>query len=191
MRFHYLLILLILFLPACGGRKFTTDDARKAITAQPQEILEKEDVDVVYVTQTSKSTAIAETRIKTAFLLREVDKEWIIQEIRIGNGQWEKIENLATALERVKTEETRVYLERISTSVREYYKDTGTMPEFRDYIALSDILAPKYIDPLIRLDSWRKPLRATTLESNTILVVSAGPDGSFDTKDDISITIEP
>jgi len=191
MRFCYLTLALILLFTACGGHKFSTDDARKAIVGQPQNILEKEDIDVVYVTQTGKSTAVAETRVKTAFLLDKVDEKWIVREIRIGNGQWEKIENLTEALERVKTEETRIHLERIAASVREYQKESGRMPEFSDYIDLSDKLAPKYLAPLVRLDSWRKPLRANTLESNAIVIASAGPDGLFSTEDDISITITP
>lgn len=191
MRFCYLTLALMLLLSACGKHRFTADDARKAIIAQPQDILEKEDIDVVYVTQTGKSTAVVETRVKTAFLLDKVNEKWLVREIRIGNGQWEKIENLATALERVKMEETRVLLARIADSVREYQKETGRMPEFRDYIDLSDKLAPKYLKPLIRLDSWRKPFRATTLDSNEIYIASAGPDGLFTTDDDISIRITP
>ena len=191
MRFYYLTLAMILLLSGCGGRKFTADDARKAIVSQPQDILEKEDVDVVYLTQTGKSTAVAETRVKTAFLLEKSGEKWIVREVRIGNGQWEKIANLAAALERVKTEETRIYLDRIAASVREYQKETGSVPQFRDYIDLSDKLAPKYLDPLIRLDSWRRPLHATALESKAISVVSAGPDGLFSTDDDISITVTP
>lgn len=191
MRFYYLTLLSILFLSACGGHRFSADDARRAIVGQPQDILEKEDIDVVYVTQTGKSSAVAETRVKTAFLLDKVDEKWVVREVRIGNGQWEKTQNLAAALQRVKTEETRILLDRITASVREYRKETGRMPKFRDYIDLSDQLAPKYLEPLERLDSWRKPLRATTLESNAIVIASAGPDGLFATEDDISITISP
>jgi hypothetical protein len=191
MRVQYLLIPCLFLLAGCGGHRFSVDDARKAIAAQPQDVLEKEDVDVLYVTQTGKGSAVAETRVKTAFLLRKENDQWIVKEVRIGNGQWEKIEDLAEALNRVKTEETRTYLGRIADSVRQYYKDTGKMPQFEDYIALSDTLAPKYLEPLIRLDSWRMPLRAETLKSNAIIVVSAGPDGRFSTDDDISTTIEP
>jgi hypothetical protein len=191
MRFYYFLILFILLFSACGPHNFSTSDAQKAIIAGPQDILEKEDIDVVYVTQTGKSTVVAESRIKTAFLLRKIDEEWVVEEIRIGNGQWEKVENLSTALNQVKSEQTRLGLKKISDAVLKYYQETNGLPEFEDYIDLSDILAPKYLDPLIRLDSWRKPLRATVPAPNTILVVSAGPDGLFSTDDDISITIKP
>jgi hypothetical protein len=192
MRFHIPFILLLVLVAPCGCRKnINNDNARKAIIAMPQETLEKEDIDVTYVTQIGSASAVAETRVKTAFRLQKINDEWVVTDIRIGHGQWEKIEDLASALAQVKTAETRLMLDRIAAAVREYHKETGNMPEFRDYVALSDLLAPKYLDPLIRLDSWRKPLRATTTDQNSILVVSAGPDGRFTTDDDISITITP
>jgi hypothetical protein len=191
MRFHIFIILSILFFSSCGGHKFTANDARDAITSGPQSILEKEDIDVVYVTQISKATVVAESRVKTAFLLKKVDEEWVIQEMRIGHGQWEKIDDLMLALNRVKTEETHVCLDSIADSIRKYKEANGSLPPFKDYVDLSDILAPEYMESLIRLDSWRNPLRATLMDSNAILVVSAGPDGRFSTDDDITITITP
>jgi len=191
MRFHFLLIVLLVILTACGGRNVNTDYARKAIIALPQEVLEKEDIDVVYVTQTSGASAVVETRVKTAFRLQKIDDAWVVKDIRIGHGQWERIADLESALNQVKTAETRLMLDRIAAAVKEFYKETGNMPAFKDYIALSDILAPKYLNPLIRLDSWRKPLRATAQDPKSILVVSAGPDGRFNTDDDIRITLTP
>ena len=67
----------------------------------------------------------------------------------------------------------------------------GKLPEFEDYIDLSDVLAPKYMKSLIRLDSWRNPLRAKALDTGSIQVSSAGPDLRFNTDDDISLTINP
>jgi len=191
MRLHYFFILLLVLFSACGGRKLSTGDARKAIVSLPQEILEKEDIDVVYVTQISGSSAVVESRVKTAFRLRKVDGSWVVKDIRIGHGQWEKIDDLAAALDRVKTEETRIMLNRISEAIGKYREETGSYPGFKDFVALTDILAPKYLDPLIRLDSWRNPFQATAPSPDSIKVVSAGPDGRFGTKDDLSITATP
>ena len=191
MRFHIPFILLLVLVVACGPRNLSTGNARKVITSMPQEILENEDIDVVYVTQISGSSAVVETRVKTAFRLRKIDNEWVVKDVRIGHGQWERIEDLASALLQVKTAQTQLMLDRIASAVKEYYKAVGAMPDFKDYVALSDILAPKYLEPLIRLDSWRIPLRATKADSNTILIVSAGPDGRFDTKDDLALAVTP
>lgn len=165
--------------------------AREAIIAPPQEILEKDDIDVVHITQTSGSSVVAETRVKTAFRLQKVNETWEVRDIRIGNGQWEKVEDLAAALTQVKTEQTRLMLEQIADSINAYRQDTGKMPEFEDYVGLSDALAPKYMKSLIRLDSWRNPLRAKALNADSIQIVSAGPDARFSTDDDIKRIIKP
>jgi hypothetical protein len=191
MRILLPLTILILFLNGCGGHNISTGKAQKVIIELPQKILEKEDVEVVDIIQPTNASAVAETLVKAGFRLQKKDGEWTVREVRIGHGQWEKIENLSEALKRVKTAETRLMLDRIANAVREYYKATGNMPQFTDYVKLSDILAPRYLDPLIRLDSWENPLQAKTLDSGNILVVSAGPDGRFATEDDLSITVAP
>ena len=191
MRFKILLITLLIFLTGCSSRKISVNTVRDAIIAPPQQILEKDDIDIVHITQITGSSVVVESRVKTAFLLQKVDNEWEVREIRIGNDQWEKVEDLATALSQVKAEQTRLLLEQVAASVREYRKDTEKMPEFEDYVGLSDILAPKYMKKLIRLDSWRDPLRAETTGADSIKVTSAGPDLRFDTDDDISLTIKP
>ena len=130
MRFNILLIGILLILNGCGGRKMSVGTARESITAPPQKILEKDDIDIVHITQTSGSSVVVETRVKTAFQLQKVNNAWEVQDIRIGDGQWEKIEDLAAALTRVKTEQTRLLLDQIADSVKKYSKDTGKMPLF-------------------------------------------------------------
>lgn len=191
MRFHILLITLLLLFAGCSSRKMSVGTMRDAITAPPQELLEKDDVDIVHISQTSGSSVVVETRVKTAFRLQKVDEVWEVRDIRIGNGQWEKVEDLTAALNQVKAEQTRLMLEQVAASIQEYRKDIGKMPAFEDYVDLSDALAPKYMKSLIRLDSWRNPLRAKALDASSIQVTSAGADLRFNTDDDISLTITP
>jgi hypothetical protein len=191
MRFKLLLVFLFLFIAGCGGRRINPGDARKAIISMPQEVLEKEDIDVTDVMQTSGSEAVAETRVKTAFRLQKENGEWTAREIRIGHGQWEKIGNLEAALNRIKGEETGAMLDSIAGAVMEYRKTTGNLPAFKDYIALSDAITPRYLKSLIRLDAWRNPLRAESFAPDSIRISSSGPDGRFGTGDDISRTVAP
>ena len=71
MRFEYFLIS-VLLLTACGGRSMNQHLARDLIMEIPEETLEKEDIEVVTLTQVSGSEAIAETTLKTAFRLEKV-----------------------------------------------------------------------------------------------------------------------
>ena len=162
--------------------------ARDLITKMPGEALEKKDVEVVNVMQTSGSEAIAETTLKTAFRIEKTGGKWVIREVRIGHGQWEKVSNLYETIERVKIEETGEMLNRLQEAIRKYRDATGKLPEFKDYIGLSDLLSPTYITPLIRLDSWRNPFWADRASTGSIIVRSAGPDGRYFTDDDLILT---
>jgi hypothetical protein len=188
MRFRYLLFSILLS-TGCASRSIDNNLARARIVEIPQASLEKEDVQVLKVTRIGGSEAIAETRLKTAFRLEKVKDEWIVREVRIGNGQWEKIGNLSAALEALKIDETKQMLERIADAIRKYREGTGNPPVFKDYITLSDQLSPKYLTPLIRLDSWRHPFWAERTETGAIILLSTGPDGRLATADDIRLTI--
>jgi hypothetical protein len=189
MRLRYLLFC-ILFSTGCGAsRSINNNLARDRIMEIPQGSLEKEDVEVLKVTRIGGSEAIAETRLKTAFRIEKVKGEWVVREVRIGHGQWEKITHLSAAIEAAKIDETKQMLERLAEAIRKYREDMGSLPAFKDYITLSDQLSPKYLTPLIRLDSWRHPLWAERTNEGTIILQSAGPDRSLGTKDDLILTV--
>jgi hypothetical protein len=188
MRFLFPLIC-ILLAAGCTARSVNNNRARDAILELPQSALEKEDVEIVKISQVGVAEAIVETQLKTAFRIEKVKGTWIVREVRLGHGQWEKVSNLAAALEAVKADETRKMLDQVAEAVRKYRESTGNLPAFKNYIALSDQLSPRYLTPLIRLDSWRQPLEAERPDAETILLRSAGPDGIFGTADDIRHTV--
>jgi hypothetical protein len=190
MRCEYLLIA-VLILTACGGRKINADIAADVIAGMPSESFTKNDVEVMGVHQMSGSEAIVETKLHAAFRLEKVRNKWVVREVRLGQGSWEKTSNFERALEVVRVEETRKMLDRIAEAIIKYRDRKGSPPVFKDYISLSDILSPTYLDPLIRLDAWSHPLEALPQDLNDILLRSAGPDGKFDTNDDISKTVIP
>jgi hypothetical protein len=190
MRLEYLLTA-ILILTACGGRKINANIAADAIMAIQGESFEKKDVSVVAVSQTSSSQAIVETKLNAAFRLEKVQNKWVVREVRLGRGQWEKASNFEQALEMVRIEETRKMLDRIAEAILKYRESKGSMPVFKDYVSLSDLLSPMYLDPLIRLDAWRRPLEAITRNSNSILLQSSGSDGQHGTVDDIKKLVSP
>jgi hypothetical protein len=188
MRFEYCLIS-ILLLTACGGRGLGRHTAHDLIIEIPEEGLQKEDVDIVNVTQVSGSEAIVETRLRAAFRVERVRGKWVVREVRLGHSQWEEVNDLIQTLDFVKAEETRKTLDTIAEAIDRYRRENGSLPVFKDYITLSDLLSPKYMTPLIRLDAWRRPLEAELRGSKTIVIRSAGPDGKFGTTDDIVKTI--
>jgi hypothetical protein len=188
MRLEYFLVACLLF-ASCGGRKIDAKLAVDAITGIPEESFKKKDVDVLKIIQVSRSEAVVETKLRTAFLLEKVKNKWVVREVRIGRGQWDTVANLELALAAVRIEETRIMLDQIAKAILKYQESKGSLPVFKDYVSLSDALSPANLTPLIRLDAWGKPLEASHQDSNTILLKSAGPDGKFGTADDIIKTV--
>jgi hypothetical protein len=190
MRLQYVLISL-LFVTACGGRSMNKHLARDLIMEVPKETFDKKDIEVLKIIQVGGSEAIAETSLKTAFRLEKDHGVWVVREVRLGHGQWEKVENFFRSLQEVKSAETGETLDRIAAAIRKYQKENGSLPVFQDYIGLSDLLSPRYLTPLIRLDAWQRPFAAERTGSNTIIIRSAGSDGKFGTSDDIFRTSPP
>jgi hypothetical protein len=183
---NFFLLLIILLFAACGGHKINNRLAKDLISVNSQAALLENDIEVVNITQISATEAVAAAKLQMAFRLEKKGSRWIVQEARLGHGQWEKIGNLQQALTRIKIEETQIMLEAIAEAIVRYKKINGKTPAFKDYVSLSDLLSPQYLTPLIRLDAWRRPLEAILSENNTIILRSAGPDGTTGTKDDIS-----
>ncbi len=181
-------LLLVAFLAAgCGGRTIGKKSARNVIADISPSELDPEDVEVESVGRTGSSNAVIEARVRVAFRVENERGRWVVRELRIGRHQWEKLERVLEALERVKVEETRRTLERLSSAIEEYFRKNGSIPAFKDFVALSDALYPNYLADIIRLDAWNRPLLAERLDGSTIRLSSAGPDGQPRTGDDIEL----
>jgi hypothetical protein len=184
------LLTAILFLNACGGRSVNQKSAHDLIVALPDGLLDRSDVTIESVASTGPNDAVIETRVRTAFKLERKNGKWEVREIRVGNHQWEKVDNLVKALEAAKSEETRQLMSNLMQSIAKYREAKGTLPQTGDFVALTDVLAPEYLNPLIRLDAWRNPFTAFRPGESMVKLVSAGPDGRPGTADDIELTRE-
>jgi len=178
-----------LFIPAaCGGRAISKKTAQDLIVQPPLGLLSKEEVYIESVSQTGQRDAIVEASLHAAFRFEKADGKWVIREVRLGKRPWESVDSILRALDQVKGEDTRKLLDQVVAAVDRYRAKRGTLPEFRDYVALSDALFPAYMTPLIRLDAWQNPLAAYRIGPSSIKLLSAGPDGKPGTSDDIELT---
>ena len=168
----------------CGGRAINKKTAQTVISSEAH----LKSVDVESVSQTTSGQAIVQTRVSAAFRLEKAGGQWVIREVKIGENPWEKLENVLTTLNRVKREETERMLEQVASALDAYREKNGRLPDFKDYVSLTDALNPDYLSPLIRLDSWAQPLVAVRTSASQVQLTSAGPDGKVGTQDDIAIT---
>ena len=186
---RFILFTTLLLLSACGGRKMNDTLARNLIIGMSNSgALEKNDVEIVNIRQIASGDAVAETRARVAFRFENDGKTWRVREIRIGGGQWESVENIERALNQVKTEETGKLLTQIAEAIQKYREANKRFPIFKDFVDLSDQISPAFMTPLVRLDSWQKPLEAT-MSGGDILLRSAGPDGIMGNRDDIQFLV--
>ena len=185
--FAALLLPFSMFLAACGGRNISNGTVRNLIANLPDEAINKEDVSIESVRQNGNN-AIVQVNVRTAFRLEKVKNDWVIREIRLGDDQWQSLDELREALNRLKIEKTRKLLEQVVAALDTFAAKNAALPPFRDFISLTDALTPEYLTPLIRLDAWRRAFMANLVAGDTIQLASAGPDGKFGTGDDIQTT---
>jgi hypothetical protein len=177
--------LLTCFVSGCGGRAIGKKNARDLITGISPRELDSDDVEIESVGQTGGGDAVIQARVKTAFRVEKVQGRWVVREVKIGTHQWEKLDTLLQALDRVKGDQTRGKLDRISAAMAEYVRKNGRLPEFKNFIQLSDALYPLYMNEIIRNDAWDRPFSAERLDGQTARITSMGPDGKAGTPDDI------
>jgi hypothetical protein len=172
----------------CAGRTVNNKLARDAIMGAYAETLSDNDLQVMSIIQLGPNDAIAETQLHTAFRLQKRNKEWVVREVRVGRANWEKIDDILRALQQFKIDEAGRNLDNILAAIGAYRQKNGRLPQFRDYIELSDALYPLFLSPLIREDPWKRPLTAVWTGPDTIRILSSGPDGEPGTSDDIERT---
>jgi hypothetical protein len=180
-------LLLIVPMGACAARSINKKMAHDLIIALPEGVFGKDDISIHSVSQTGANHAIAVAGVRVAFKLERIQGNWVIQEVRSGNGEWVNLDSLLRALDQVRSADTQKLLEQVAAAAAKYLTKNGTLPEFTDYISLSNSLNPDYMTTLIREDAWRRPLAAYRLGPKDLRLVSAGPDGKLGSSDDIEL----
>jgi hypothetical protein len=178
---------LLLVSNGCGGRAVNNSQARDILLGARADMLTKGDVQVIGITQLGPQDAVVEIQLHSAFRLRKVDGDWVVREVRIGRGQWENLDDLMRALQRIKIEETQSSLEKIAAAIEAYRRKNSRLPDCKNYVELADALYPLFLSPLIREDAWKQPLVAAFSPLSTIRLISSGPDGKLGTPDDIEL----
>jgi hypothetical protein len=181
-------ILPLLLLTACGGRSLNKSAAQKLIVNLSGDALSDEDCYIDSVTQTGERNAVVEARLRVAFRFSRTGGKWVIEEVKVGRDRWVSFADFRRALERMKIEETTSLLEKVAAAIGEYRRKNGRLPEFRDFVSLTDALSPDYLTPLVRLDAWKEPVAVVRQGPDTLTLISPGPDGKLHTPDDIELT---
>jgi hypothetical protein len=190
-----LIVCLVAFVAACtllvasrtrAAGDLSPKEARKLIARLAGIELPSDAVRVKEIS-TSGNTAIVVAQVETAFRLVKGDKDkWRVTEIRTGDRRWEDLDTLMRALNVEKTARARAELESIATALESYRRERGSYLESKSEAALIDILNPRYLARVIRVDPWHQPYEYEG-ERTRFVLRSSGPDGKPNTPDDVTV----
>jgi hypothetical protein len=136
---------------------------------------------------TAGNTAVVVAQVETAFRFVKGDNnKWRVAEIRTGDRRWEDVDMLVKALNTEKTARARAELESIATALESYRREHGSYVEARSEANLVDLLNPRYLARVIRVDPWHQPYESEGGRGSFVLR-SPGPDGKPGTSDDVTV----
>jgi len=133
------------------------------------------------------NSAVVVAQVETAFRFVKENDKWRIAEIRTGDRNWEDVNSLVRALNAEKTSRVRAELETIATALEAFKRDRGSYIESKSEAQLVDLLSPRYLAQVIRVDAWHQPYEYEG-SRNSFVLRSVGPDGKSNTADDITRT---
>ena len=175
--------LLLLITLACGKslEKQTEQQVRTLAGAN----WDADQVRVTNVRQKTGGHAIADVTVTTAVTLRQENGRWLLDEIRLDDQWWEKIDRIVAAIQASRTSETDTQMNEIRQSIDQYREAHGHPPQTSSFVTLIDELNPRFLDSVIRLDGWRSPYAYRSVGPEGYVLTSPGPDRKLGTADDI------
>ena len=188
-RLCILLALCIGLLAACGAsRRLSQDKAREKIQELGLAEFNDKQIQVEKIVHSGEDQAVVEANITLAFRLsKSKGKDWQVNAIRLGDRNWMDMKAFQAALNEVKTRMTRESLQRLQEALKKFREKTGSYPQAKSIVKLTDILFPVYMPEVIRYDGWNRELILNSTTASSYEVLSLGPDGIRGSSDDITL----
>jgi Type II secretion system (T2SS), protein G len=165
----------------------TPKEARRLIARMAGIQLPSDAVRVKEVSSMGSSATVV-AQVETAFRFEKGDNgKWRIAEIRTGDRRWEDVDTLMKALNVEKTARARAELDSIATALESYRREHGFYLDAKTGAAAIDVLNPRYLARVVRIDPWHQPYEYEGTRSSFVLR-SNGPDEKANTADDVTVT---
>lgn len=160
--------------------------ARSVLRKLPEFELQKKEVAVTKVVQLDGDHAVVQASVDLTFLLTRSKNRWEVEEIRLDDNQWARIDDLRQALTDQRSLQTRSALLELAQGLVIYFREQGSFPPDSDITALTGLLHPRFLRRLVRTDAWGTEFRYDQLSGGSrYQLQSAGPDRKFLTPDDL------
>ena len=176
--------LLLILLGSLGCGKNLEKQVQEQIRTFGHASLSKQQVEVLNVKEIGDH-AVAEVRITTAVRLVKKDGTWMIEEFRIGDRRWERVEHILAVINEERAKTTLQQLNLITEGIRRYTDLNHQIPQASSFEELMDVLSPQFHNQVVRIDAWSNPFSYQATGANEYDLKSAGPDGDLGTPDDL------
>lgn len=185
----FMLILSLAGVTACGSSRLLNEGKVKdRLEHLGTGELGSKDILVTGVSQTGDNQAIAETKIKATFQFhRAKGGDWQVEAIRLGDRDWVELSAFLQAFNGVRAAQTRDRMQKLVDGIEKYRQKAGHLPAVNDIVKLTDMLAPAYMNEVIRYDGWNQELIYRFRGSDAFQLSSSGADGLAGNSDDITI----
>ncbi|MBS1788748.1 MAG: type II secretion system protein GspG [Acidobacteria bacterium] len=189
-----LVLIIVISLAAMTGVWAITSAADTLSVKQARELLQhlaganlsKDQVQIKKIESGFGGNVIVEAQIETSFRVKKEKSGWQIEEVRLGDRQWESFELVEEAIKREKARRTMALLQKLADGLAAYQKANGQYAVTEEISELLDFLSPRYMSVAPRFDLWGKEFEYRGTASNYSLF-SAGPDGKKGTSDDLVV----
>jgi hypothetical protein len=117
--------------------------------------------------------------------MRKEGNKWLLQDVRLGDRRWERVDRILDAIEQSRNEQTGRELDQLQGGVQRYLQEEGKVPLVESFEELVDTISPEYLPVVIRIDAWWNPYSYRVKGISQFELRSAGPDGELGTRDDL------
>lgn len=192
MRFLKICIVILLLLVSSGVALFasgglTAREARDLLRKLGGADLKAEQVRIKTISGgLGGSDTIVEAQIETAVRFKQTRGQWQVEDIRLGDREWESVELVLEGVKREKIRRTEALLQKVATALEAYRKDRGSFFDGVEFATLLDKLSPAYLPVPVRFDLWGQELKYEG-KSSGYKLYSLGPDRRPGTDDDLVI----
>lgn len=153
----------------------------------PSDTIRIQEVTPFAVPVAPQPSSLVATWIRVEARLLNGQKGWQVGELRIGKGEWVKLDSLVATLNELKQQRARAELESIARALELFRRERGFYVVSDEHAVAIDHLNPRYLPQVIRVDPWHQPYKYAGQRDHYNLR-SVGPDGKDNTADDITLT---
>lgn len=171
----------------CASVRLSHEDARQKISAIARSKLVPDSIEIRRIVYQGETQALAETTVTLAFQFKKDPSggEWRVDAVRLSDNDWIPLTELLNAVNESRRKATAETMQKLVVGITEYRSKTGSFPEARDIVTLTNVLHPLYMSELVRVDGWGSPIDYEVTVGSGYRLVSKGADGLRGTPDDI------